>query len=350
MKVTPAHLLSIPHDRFPADLFHREQELKEYFADLIPSIEQSEQGWTVRLGWPNDEDFFVDTELTKNLNWWRSGVPLGGLRQEVYWSSTGQVSLDDAWTLYAWSRWLQQKLSINDLPSEVVVVHVDDHTDMMCPLIVQSDREWIDLLTGKTISVFDPPSVQSAVLSGAIGIGSFFTMLIHALPLVHVRHLKQSAPRDRCERFIVKSYKEDTLLQCGQPRPQTHMIETQDNRDDICGSYLRSHRYGDCLSGLPNCPVLLHIDMDYFNNRYDRDSDWPKRPRKHDPSREEMLSQIDRLFDALVEYEVAQRIENVTVALSPGFFPSEYWQVCMERVEKRLLSLGLTLGRGTRQE
>ena len=49
------------------------------------------------------------------------------------WSGNGQLSLDDAWTLLAWSRWLKERPDGESPPSEVVVIHVDDHRDMMSP-------------------------------------------------------------------------------------------------------------------------------------------------------------------------------------------------------------------------
>lgn len=352
MKSTAPRLV-IPRERLPAEPSHRRDVLADYFGDLLPSVEDSEQGWAVRLRWPDDEAFFVDPLITRHLGWWRAGARLGELRQEVYWSEAGQLSLDDAWTLFGWSRWLKQKYSAPSPPAEVVVVHVDDHRDMMCPRIAWSGQDWADLLTGERFSVFDPASVRSAILSGAVGIGSFFAPLVHELPKVNVRHLSQSAglAEDGREWRILKNTEQDTILRPGHPRPRIDMELAQQRSarsmpDKLGGSYRFSRNCGYCFSDLPDCPVLLHIDMDYFNNRYDRDSDWADRPNKHDPPHEQVIEEVDQLFDALTRYGVSERIENVTVALSPGFFPAEYWQASVERVEWHLLKLGLTLGRG----
>jgi hypothetical protein len=345
--------LVIPRERLPAEPHHRREVLGNYFGDLLPSVQESDQGWVVQLRWPDDEAFFVDPLITRQLDWWRAGARLVELRRELYWSEAGLLSLDDAWTLFGWSRWLKEKHSAINPPSEVVVVHIDDHRDMMCPRIAQSGQGWVDLLTGEGFSVFDPPSVRSAILSGAVGIGSFFAPLVHELPCVNVRHLSQSAglAEDGREWHILKNTEQDTILRPGLSRPRidTELAHPQGVRptpDNRCGSYRfsRSHRY--CFSDLPDCPVLLHIDMDYFNNRYDRDSDWCDRSNRHDPTQERVLGEIDSLFDALEQNDVLERIENVTVALSPGFFPAEYWPTSVERVEWHLRKLGVTLGRG----
>lgn len=352
-----AFVFTIPRDRLPADTVHRRQVLTDYFPDFLASDQETERGYEVRLQWPDYEAFFVDPLITQHIGWWRAKARLGELRKEVCWSGTGQLALDDAWTLFGWSRWLSQKYSALAPPSEVVVIHVDDHQDMMCPLIVRSEQGWTDLLTGDKFSIFEPPKVRKAILSGSIGIGSFFTVLLHELPWVHIRHLKQSkgAAEDGREWIILKGSEMDTILQPGQQRPRINreLANSRPIRSPHkvpCGSYRCSRDYSRCLADLPMCPVLLHIDMDYFNNRYDRDSDWQDRPNKHDPSQEHILQEIDALFDALAEYGIWQRVENVTVALSPGFFPSEFWQVSTEKVEERLLKLGLSLGRGQAEE
>lgn len=353
MKTTAARLV-VPRDRLPADPGSRRAVLGHYFGDLLARLEESAQEWVIELHWPDTDTFFVDPLITRQLGWWRDGAKLEEMRREVVWSEKGQLSLDDAWTLFAWSRWLKEKYSVQHPPSEIIILHVDDHRDMMCPRIGWTGTEWKDLLTRERVSVFDPMSVRAAILSGAVGIGSFFAPLVHELPKINVRHLCQSAglKEDGLEWLLLRQTEQDAILQPGQLRPKldmelAHPQALQSLGDKICGAYRFSRTYSYCFSDLPDCPVLLHIDMDYFNNRYDRDSDWADRPNKHDPSEDRIRDEIDHLFAALAQYGISQRIENVTVALSPGFFPAEYWQGSVERVEQHLFALGLSLGRGS---
>ena len=98
------------------------------------------------------------------------------------------------------------------------------------------------------------------------------------------------------------------------------------------GRYRITPDLGDWLQGIGPGPILLHIDMDYFNNRYDGDSDWLDRRRKLDPSLASVLDKVDALADALHGARLASRLEDVVIAYSPGFFPSEYWQAADERL------------------
>jgi hypothetical protein len=52
---------------------------------------------------------------------------------------------------------------------------------------------------------------------------------------------------------------------------------------------------------------------------------------------------IDAVFKAINESGMASRIENVTVALSPGFFPAELWAASITRMQYYLEPLGWTI-------
>jgi hypothetical protein len=83
-------------------------------------------------------------------------------------------------------------------------------------------------------------------------------------------------------------------------------------------------------------PILLHIDMDYFNNRYDGDSDWQLHAPRHDPSEDRVVEMVDELFDAVAMTGANDRVEDVAVGISPGFFPGELWAPAIGRVLDRI--------------
>lgn len=344
-----AQTFHLPQSRLPEDQELRREFLEGYFGDLIPTSIPGPEGWQVDLHWPDDESFFVDPLLRRHLDWWRVGTPFSGIREQVVGTDTGQLSLDDAWTLFGWSRWLHARHARGCPPSDVAIIHVDDHRDMMSPRIGWDGAMWRDLLSGEPFSVHDPSSVRAAILNGAVGIGSFFAPFLQELPSVIVRHLCQSAAlaEDGRESTLCRQTVLDTVLQPGHLRPAVAVIPDDSHAGAVggvmCGTYRFSRSLEWCLSGLPECPVLLHIDMDYFNNRYDRDSDWRERPGRHDPCTRAILESVDELFAALHDHRVVDRIENVTVALSPGFFPSEFWPAGIERVEHHLAKMGFRL-------
>jgi hypothetical protein len=86
------------------------------------------------------------------------------------------------------------------------------------------------------------------------------------------------------------------------------------------------------LDELPDVPTLLHIDLDYFNNRFNGDSDWELHSSRHDPTSHEIMSAIDLVFNTLAVRGIFDRIVDITVALSPGFFPAEFWSLAIERI------------------
>ena len=348
----PAHQMVLPLDRLPADPRPRRDVLGDYFGDLLASAEATGDGWAVRLTWPDFAEFFVDPLVPSQLGWWAPGVRLGEMRRAVVGSESAQLSLDDAWTLFAWSRWLGARCGAGGSPAGVVIVHIDDHRDMMTPRVAWDGTQWSDLLTGRRFAVSDPESVRAAVLSGAVGVGSFFAPLLHELPGLVVRHLSQSAAQaeDGREWALVREAVADTVLEPGRTRPgiRRELVGPDPWRagGGASGRYRFTRNYHWCFSDLPPGPVLLHIDMDYFNNRYDRDSDWRDRPTRLDPCGTDILAKIDELFAALKDFKVIGRVESVAVALSPGFFPAEYWPASVERLQQHLTPLGFDLGFG----
>ena len=125
----------------------------------------------------------------------------------------------------------------------------------------------------------------------------------------------------------------DELLAPGMPRMA---IALQQDSASTGLSYRRTPNVADWTRDLGLGPILVHIDMDYFNNRYDGDSDWEIRDPGFNASSTEIRAKIDELASALCAPHIAPRIEDIVIAYSPGFFPAEYWQQANEQLERRL--------------
>ena len=258
----------------------------------------------------------------------------------------GQISLLDSWTLYSWSNWLADRRKRGSRIEEVVILHVDDHNDLMTPRLTLHRDGWRDAISGKVFDLHEPTSVRSAILNGAVGVGSFMSPFIHAVPCVHLRHLSQTAPDENAQDFsLVPETVADTILNVRASRPAIgiarEMAVAHNEPQRASAKQYRFTRQLDYwLDELPDAPVLLHVDMDYFNNRYNGDSDWTAKEQKHDPKLPEIMLAIDAMFKAIKESGVASRIENVTVALSPGFFPAEFWAASITQMQDHLSRLG----------
>lgn len=327
----------VPRQLLPDDKQARAERLCSYFPNQIVSSVLTDEGWLITLNWPTTADYYVDPRLMEGLHWWSQNLDVGDIplavRQEPKW----QLSLNDSWTLFSWSHWLAACAANNALPSEVVLLHVDDHDDLMSPCLWSTQGGWSDAITHQPVNLLMPETVSTAITSGAIGIGSFIVPLLYQIPKVHIRHLcatGYSSSRQGVYR-LQRITATDNLLAPDRLRPTVRLEVTPEsfkgNTDNLI-TYSVSAKPEEWLQSLPNAPTLLHLDLDYFNNRFNGDSDWEFNPSRHDPASYEILSAIDSVFDALFLQGVFDRIVNVTAALSPGFFPSEFWPLATERI------------------
>jgi hypothetical protein len=333
-------VITLPRDRLPADPNERAEQLRGYFGDLIATATLADEGWQVLLARNQTVEFYVDPALAEGLAWWGPEGRADDIHKLLRRDLGFQLSLDDSWTLYDWSLWLSERRGRGEVTKEVVILHVDDHTDFMPPRVARDGRSWTDLITGEPCDLGFPESVRQAILSGAVGIGSFMAPFLHGLARCEFRHLSQSvsrrAPAQTC--VIALNAQEDTLLKPAALRPSIGLQPY-----DACRGAAASHRYvvthspEAWLSDLPPWPMVLHIDMDYFNNRFDRDSGWREAARPgHDPDLPAMTRALDELFAALGHTGVGVRIESIAVALSPGFFPAEFWSPMISQLTTRL--------------
>ena len=98
------------------------------------------------------------------------------------------------------------------------------------------------------------------------------------------------------------------------------------------------------LTALPDAAVLLHIDLDFFNNRFNGDSDWRTHLKRHDPCLADILATIDSIFASLAAGRVLEKVVDITVAISPGFFPAELWEPTVNAVRAHTETLSRTAG------
>lgn len=327
--------LRVPREALPALASERADVLSRYFDQLMIRAVEAGDGWELELDWADQAAMYVDPDIQSGLDWWTEKY--GALSVATIPTTFSQqrgflLAVEDAWTLYGWSRWLQ---TAGEDPQVLTILHLDDHTDFMSPRVIAAGSKWSDAITGLDVNVRNPESVASAIRSGAIGIGSFIAPLAHALPRLDVRHLcaRQYARDGMAPACLLPVLAQDTLLVPGGSR-----IALKHESSATTGGH-RYHATDDLavwLTELPPGPVLLHIDMDYFNCRYDGDSDWAAKPHRHDPPLDQALARIDEVFAALHATKTMGRIEDVVVALSPGFFPAELWPKTIERITRHL--------------
>jgi hypothetical protein len=337
--------VTVARDLLPEEERERSGFLKKYFCELAVSARETPEGWSLNLGRPDRDDFYIDPDLLQGLEWWSEKygrVDVSGIPFAVHRRPGMHMSLNDSWTIYSWSRWLKESLAPREKPASVTLLHLDDHDDLMPPRVLIEGEAWLDPISGLALDLWKPETVESAVRSGAIGIGSFMAPLLHLFPNVHVRHLCSTEyAKERQGPHIVRPVQViDDLLAPGSVRPALELLPVGDSP----GAAARGdgHPYdvtddlASWLRNLPGGPVLIHVDMDYFNNRFNGDSDWVDYGPKYDPPLSDVLLRIDQVFDALAGEGVAERVADFAVALSPGFFPADLWAPAVGRIEERV--------------
>lgn len=325
--------LAIPLDRLPASNTARHALLRDYFCDKDASAIAQDGGWRLMLAWPGGAERHVDPHLQVGLSWWGDNVTLPTMVEAR--RRTGRIVsvLYDTWTLHSWSECLQASKITAD--EHLLILHVDDHRDLASPRLFEDNGLWRDAISGLPCDLDRPQTVRAAIETGALGMGSFLTPILHRVPLAEVRHLCQPPKVNSTKDFTIELVrKPDELLDLGRMRPAVTLSPTQMAPGP--GHYRLTPDVNDWLFDLPDRPIVLHIDMDYFNNRYDGDTDWKSRPASLDPPIDQILSKIDEVAAALRRPGLAARLVDIVVAYSPGFFPAEHWAVAAERLIPQL--------------
>ncbi len=323
------NLILLPANGLPYQAADRHAVLRDYFCDKDATATLTRDGWELTLAWSDDFNRYVDPDLPFGLNWWDKDITPANMVHGTRGSGPLLISLYDTWTLYSWSEWLAEQ-SNSDTPS-VVILHVDDHKDVGSPRLFVEGAGLRDPLTGRNVELDNPDCIRCAILSGAVGMGSFMTPFLRAVPNAQVRHLRQPPKTTKTQNYQILSHEEnDCLLDRDARRPITRLREKANAVGPA--TYRITPDVEEWLSDTGSGPILLHIDMDYFNNRYDGDSAWISRSDKLNPTLLQILSKIDELTSALADAEIASRIERIAVAFSPGFFPAEYWRAAADRL------------------
>jgi len=319
--------LSIAQDRLSCDASRRRDELHAYFPDRrIHDLVENGDHYRILLGPPPSCDYYVDPRLEEGLRWWDPNQAIQDIPYTYRRTNGVFQSLSDAWTLLSWSEWLSRQ---GTCPGQVVIVHVDDHDDLMSPRLGTRADGFIDLLTGATVNAADPATVTAAITSGAVGMGSFMVPFLHTVARVDVRHICDTGYAvSRAQQHMIENVTvPDTLLATGRPRPAITLIPMAPH-DLMSGTAVSTYRAGNdassLLADLPDAPILLHIDLDYFNNRFNWDSYWAEHSPRHDPPLERIKVRMDALLTAL--NRIRDRVVDVAIGVSPGFFPAEYWE------------------------
>jgi len=318
--------------------------LTEVYRDKYPILlREDANAWHYRIGWPTAASFYVDPALPDGLQAFAVSEvgEIGSHYRLERWAS-GKVlfclSLSHAWALRAWSAWLRTYPR-----ARPTIIHLDDHADLMAPSLHATawSGRFRDPTGSVTMRLSDPTAVASMIRRGLVGIGSFITPFLHGgfpCDLVHVCAAPYAAGLTTVGWVRLGT---ERLATVGRSWLEGFSPTATVGPPGEAGGTGVFQRFGDVMDLqrlAPEGPVLLDIDLDFFANRYNRDSDWQPLPSR-DPPLAAVLTEVDRLAECLTVAPFLRQVEVITLAISPGFFPAEYWRQTVARLRSHLRRL-----------
>ena len=341
----PDRYLRVSKSSLPLDQEARRDILESYFSDHLPSVSEEENSWLICLERPQEQYgcYIHDQAIHSGLEWWQKKTKICDIPFQKRLFDYGLLAIEDQWMPYSWSRFCQK----NGIPSEAVLLHLDDHQDMMMPRVGKRlDGKLFDYITGDSFSLDDPSSVESAILSGAIGKGSILLPFIWSVEKMHIRHLC-FRPHPNTYYHVQKILREDPLLSKDNNRISIHLDPTSLETLSSSSNYVVTPDIDEWLKDIPSgVPIFLHIDMDYFNDRFDGKSDWRKENKRiHEVSLQEQIEQMKRVFTGLKEKGLVDQIVDTSIGISPGFYPAEFWPSTVPELIKACERIGIKLNK-----
>jgi hypothetical protein len=241
------------------------------------------------------------------------------------------ICLEDSWSGYFVARRLAERRTSEPL----VLIHLDDHTDMMSTLLSLGSDGLRDPQTGRCFDPANPADWSSAIRSGAISIGSWLTALYYLDQAVHVRHLTHGHNcLDDGAHVVVPR----TIAASGLPRARFVAIERQSgSTGSSLGTYWSSSDPIALFDRLPKGRVMVHADLDYFVNDYNgnvgaRPEISAERLRKRGRAR------LDAFLEALGRHGIS--VERWLVSTSPGFCSVRHWHMLLTALAKAIPDSG----------
>ena len=247
-------------------------------------------------------------------------------RVRTFWS------LNHSWALGPWAQQLLPPRKTRPL-----VLHFDAHDDLAAPKIGLTSRNGVfhAPVGGSLLDLADASTVEEFVLRGFIGIGSFIAPLLHSIPALDIVHIATESPAAIVEYDLALERRSETTF-TGRlmERPCVRLASPSQG---AAFTYTRTSDVRLALEKAAGRDVILDIDLDYFCNAFDN-----RHPvRRVFAVTEATSDDIARRMNALHHLLKANRIVPViaTVALSPGFFPSDLWHGSLARLREVVVDL-----------
>lgn len=298
--------------------------LFELFPDHYPTLIADRQNeWTFELDWPRHILEPIDPLLPEMARTCFD-LDLSELARYMEIRSCRNVpfvfSMFHSWALLAPVLTMQLR---GMLPT--TVVHVDAHHDLSSCLLgfVSTGR-----LGCQAVNIEcrfdDVATVEAAISLGFINKASFLTAYVLGLEagrLIHVDRKRNHAT------FFLNAHSRPITI--GKSLLSEHTLSFDQAAANKTWPFFEGSEI-PIVTPDDSEQIWLDVDLDAFCNRFDGDSD-NRDAAGTKAERHEIERQID-VFLQMLEVDWVSRIGAVSVAASPGFFPSEYWEIAIPRL------------------
>lgn len=279
----------------------------------------SAEAWTFDLRWTSDPAFVDPGVLDTAARMYGLGLEeIGGHHEVMRWEGRDVVfSLVHGWALLAAALAVVRR---SGAPLSWIV-HVDDHTDMGAVVASPAGRVGFvqDQIFDTEIHIGDPDSVIDAVKRGTVSKGNFLTAYLLAYPGTEV---VQVGARVREGSYALVPRMEP--MNVGSRVLPGSTIPLEGASASGAPAFLKTRRLPAVLPGGGSGGVWLDIDLDFFCNRYDGDSDRRGWTAALDEE-QRVMERVHGFLAELAKVDWLAEVEAVSVAVSPGFFPSDHW-------------------------
>jgi len=206
----------------------------------------------------------------------------------------------------------------------VVLLHLDDHLDMMPTLLAVTPVGLRDMVHDVA---FDPRRRDdwlAAMDSGTVSIGNYVTALFMGWRL-HVRHLRERGPHTALQQVACTTVRYEIT-----PNIAFASLTLGEYGE---GSYIAQSDPEQILCDLPEGCLVIHIDLDYFIDDFNGASHgetYVPDPSLRGIAKERMA----RFFRALsvIDRPVARWL----IATSPGFCCAYHWEWLVHSLRSRI--------------
>ena len=327
MKQINTTQISIPKNALSTDSQIAYEALYEHFNGFDIDVEETENDYKLLL---KKSDFTYCEDISKGLV--RLDISPDSISDYCLIRANCCMCLSENWLPYGW-----RAISGQDIISKnTAIIHIDDHSDLMKPFLSLESGTYKNLLSNQTADSLSLDFLENAINTGAITIGSMLTTIVFSLQRFNIYHLKRNVEEKRLG--VIKHSFSDSLIQ------NCERIGIDFINDCSNSMYFLTSSINDIISNLngeEQC--ILHIDMDYFNNRYNGSTSWKIDNLGKDYSLDEQKNRIVEIAKGLQLINDKIPIKYVLIGISPSFYPSEYWEEGLCFLLKTLHKAGISV-------